>query len=70
MAKEQGFKFFKDFDPNKVKYPAVLIIETDISDNGVVGPFNNADELKHYIEKHNLIEDRDSYAVSYLHPPQ
>jgi hypothetical protein len=48
----------------------VPIIETDIWDNGVVGLFNNADEFDQYIKKHNLIEDRDSYAVSHLHSPE
>jgi hypothetical protein len=67
--KVQGIKFFKNFDPEAIKYPVVLVIDTDISSDGVVGPFNNAEELKNYIKKEKLDEDLDSYAVRTLVRP-
>jgi hypothetical protein len=67
--KIQGTKLFKNFDSKAIKYPAVLIIDTDISSDDVVGPFNNAEELNAYIKKEKLNESFNSYAVKTLDQP-
>jgi len=67
--KQQGNIYFKNLDLNKFKYPVVLICDGDFFSDHVVGPFENKEHLKVYIEKKNLTMSLDNYIVTEMTKP-
>lgn len=67
--KEQGIKLFKSIDLNSYKYPVVIVIDTDFSTDGVIGPFSTPNDLNEYIIKYNLDISLDSYSISTIVKP-